>query len=386
MSQHPSDDPERPFFATAAKGTEGVLRDELQRLRIPKVKATRGGVYFGREGEGLASALRVCLHSRVALRVLERQASFAARDERALYDGVSAVHWERVLDAGRTLAVDAAIKDAPVTNSAYAAQRVKDAIVDRLRDLHGARPDVDKHDPDVGVVLHWVDDHASVLLDVSGGSLHARGYRSEGGEAPLRETLAAAIVQLADWDRRVPLIDPLCGSGTLAIEAAQAALGIAPGLLRARFGCERWTSHDAAERALAAQLREEARAQARPASAAPPIFARDADERVLERARRNAERAGVAAAIQFARADVRKLAREHDRAVVVTNPPYGERLAAGPDFEHELAAALHRLHGYRVNVLAQSRAILRAMQDRPVLEHALWNGPLQCRLLAWEIR
>lgn len=385
MSQHPSDDPERPFFATAAKGTEGVLRDELRQLGIPKVKATRGGVYFGvaHGAPELASALRACLHSRVALRVLAREASFDAPDPDALYDGVSAVHWERVLDARRTLAVDAVIRDSPVGNSAFAAQRVKDAIVDRLRDLHGARPDVDKRDPDVRVVLHWVSDHATVLIDVAGESLHARGYRSEGGEAPLRETLAAAIVRLSQWDARAPLIDPMCGSGTIAIEAAMQALAIAPGLLRARFGCERWLSHDDTERRLVAELRAEARAAARPPSEAPPIFARDADAGALERARRNAERAGVA--IDFARADVRQLAREHERAYVVTNPPYGERLQAGPDFDHELAAALQRLHGYRVNVLAQNRGILRAMRSKPVIEHAVWNGPLECRLLAWEI-
>jgi putative N6-adenine-specific DNA methylase len=389
MSQHRSDDPERPFFATAAKGTEGVLRKELQELGIARVKATRGGVYFGSErgGDGsgteLASALRVCLHSRIAVRVLARQASFAAPDGDALYAGVRAVPWERVLDARRTLAVDAHIRDSPVTSSAFAAQRAKDAIVDRLRDLHGVRPDVDRRDPDVSVVLHWVGDHATVLLDVAGGSLHARGYRSEAGTAPLRETLAAAVVRLSEWDGRTPLHDPLCGSGTLAIEAAQWARAIAPGLGRAPLGYERWACHGTGEQRLLAELREQARAQARPASDAPPIFASDDDERVLALARRNAQRAGVE--IRFARADARRLERAHERAFVVTNPPYGERLSASADFYDQLAAGLRRLHGHRVCALCGDRALPRAMRIKPVIEHALWNGPLQCRLLGWEV-
>lgn len=389
MSQHPSDDPERPFFATAAKGTEGVLRDELKELGIARVKATRGGVYFGSEcaAEGssaeLASALRVCLHSRIAVRVLARQASFEAGDGDALYAGVRAVPWERVLDARLTLAVDAHIRDSPVTSSAFAAQRAKDAIVDRLRDLHGARPDVDRHNPDVSVVLHWVGDRATVSLDVGGGSLHARGYRSEAGTAPLRETLAAALVRLSEWDGRTPLHDPFCGSGTLAIEAAQWARAIAPGLGRARFGCERWASHGAGEQSLLAELRQEARAGARPGSEAPPIFASDDDERVLAFARRNAQRADVE--IRFTRADARRLERSHERAFVLTNPPYGERLATGQAFPDELATSFRRLRGYRVCALCGDRALPRAMRTRPVIEHALWNGPLQCRLLGWEV-
>jgi 23S rRNA G2445 N2-methylase RlmL len=165
VSQPRSDDPERPFFATAAKGTEGLLRDELKEIGLPRVQASRGGVYFGGD---FSSAILACLHSRIAMRVLERHASFTASDADALYAGVYAVAWERVLDARRTLCVDAQIRNAAVTSSAFAAQRVKDAIVDRLREKHGARPDVDKRDPDVRVALHWVGGQASVLLDASG--------------------------------------------------------------------------------------------------------------------------------------------------------------------------------------------------------------------------
>jgi putative N6-adenine-specific DNA methylase len=175
----------------------------------------------------------------------------------------------------------------------------------------------------------------------------------------------------------------MCGSGTLAIEAAQWALAIAPGLTRARLGCERWLSHDDAQRQQLHELREQARSQARAPALAPPIFARDSDEHALAQAKRNAARAGVALA--FARADVRRLEREHERAFVVMNPPYGERLARGAAFERELAQALRKLRGYRVCALVRDRGLPQALRIKPVLEHTLWNGPLQCRLFCWEI-
>jgi 23S rRNA G2445 N2-methylase RlmL len=382
MTQHRSDDPDRPFFATAARGTEGVLRDELRELRIPGVKATRGGVHFG---GGLASAIRVCIHSRVAVRVLWRQRVFEARDPGELYEGVAGVEWERVLDAGKTLAVDAMVRNAPSTHSVFVAQRVKDAIVDRLRERQGERPSVDLRDPDVRVVVHWVRSEVRVLIDVAGASLHARGWRSEAGEAPLRETLAAAMLRLSGWDRRSPLIDPMCGAGTLAIEAAQWARGIAPGIARPRLALERWSSHDQSQRELLTTLREEARQNVLPAAQCPPILAHDIDDRVLGIARSNAARAGVGLELEFARADARRIAPRLGAAWLVTNPPYGERIEGAPGLDLELAQAFRALSGYRVCVLARDRGLPRAMQRRPILEHPLWNGPLECRLCCWQL-
>jgi putative N6-adenine-specific DNA methylase len=235
----------------------------------------------------------------------------------------------------------------------------------------------------VRVALHWVGEHASVALDVAGGSLHARGYRLESGEAPLKETLAAAIVRLSGWDRRSAFIDPMCGAGTLAIEAAQWGRSIAPGLLRERFGFERWSCHGDAERRVLSELRQQARDESWPANEAPPIMARDLDEKMLVFARRNAARAGVR--IDFARADVRTMARTPASAWLVTNPPYGERLAHSATLDRELADALRRLRGWRACVLAQDRDLERAMRQKPLLEHALWNGPIECRLFCWQI-
>lgn len=377
MSQHRDDDPDRPYFATAARGTEGVLRDELRELRIPRVKAARGGVHFGGD---IGSALRVCLHSRIAVRVLERQASFEAPDIDALYEGVAAVPWERVLDGRRTLCVDALVRDAASTHSLFVAQRVKDAVVDRLRAKHGVRPDVSVRDPDVRIAAHWIGGQARLLLDVGGASLHARGFRAEAGQAPLRETLAAAVLRLSGWDRESALLDPMCGAGTIAIEAAQWARGIAPGLARS-LGVERWASHDEAERSLLAQFREQGRAAAR--AEGPPVFARDLDGRAVELARRNAQLAGVR--IEFARADVTEIEPLCGGGWVISNPPYGDRLAAPERFERELANALRRLRGHRVCLLLRDRALPRALAKKPVLEHQLWNGALECRLFGWQI-
>lgn len=379
MSQPTGDDPDRPYFATAARGTEGVLRDELRELRIPRVRASRGGVYFGGEIE---SALRACLHSRIAIRVLERQATFRAEDPQALYEGVAEIAWERVLDGGRTLCVDAMVRDAASSHSLFVAQRVKDAIVDRLRAKQGTRPDVELRDPDVRIVVHWIGQDVRVLLDVSGSSMHARGWRAEAGSAPLRETLAAAMIRLSGWDRSAPFVDPMCGAGTLAIEAAQWALGIAPGLKR-QIGLERWASHDSAQRAILRELREQANAVARDAATTrgPRILAHDIDPRALEIASNNAARAGVK--IELSRADVLDLKALPRGAWLVTNPPYGERLATGESFDEELAQALRALRGHHVCVLARDRAFPRAMNRKPALEHQLWNGPLECRLFCW---
>jgi putative N6-adenine-specific DNA methylase len=240
------------FFATAAKGTEPALRDELRELRLPRVRADRGGVHF--EG-ALEDAARACLWSRVALRVLLEAHTFDAPSGDALYEGVRSIDWTAWLTARTTLAVRATCRSSTLTHSQFVAQRTKDAVVDQLRDRLGARPSVDKEDPDVLLAVHVARDRATLYLDVGGASLHKRGWRARSGEAPLRETLAAAVVRLSGWDRESTLVDPMCGAGTIAIEAAAWAGRVAPGLGRAQFGVERWARHDSPMRAIMARLR-----------------------------------------------------------------------------------------------------------------------------------
>ncbi|HZU84004.1 MAG TPA: THUMP domain-containing protein [Polyangiaceae bacterium] len=364
------------FFATAAKGTEPALRDELRELRLGRVRADRGGVHF--EGQ-LADAARACLWSRVAVRVLLELASFEAPDATALYDGTRAVDWTAWLRPASTLAVRATCRSSRLTHSQFVAQKIKDAVVDAVRDRCGERPSVDKQDPDVSIAVHLARDRATLYLDVGGGSLHERGWRAHGGEAPLRETLAAAVVRLAGWDRRSLLVDPMCGAGTIAIEAAAWSMGIAPGLGRERFGVERWVSHDDDGRRALRAMRDEARAAARRGPA--PVVARDADNRAVELTRRNARAAGVQIAVE--RADVRDLAPLAPTGFVVTNPPYGERLDVAPGLFEDLARACRRMHQHTVALLAGSPAIGRAMRREPDRWWILYNGAIECRLLVY---
>jgi len=366
------------FFATAAKGTEPALRDELRELSLPGVRADRGGVHF--EGD-MGDAARACLWSRIAVRVLLEVARFEANDADALYSGARAVDFAAWMTPRTTLAVRATCRSSRLTHSQFVAQKTKDAIVDALRDRFGERPDVDLDDPDVGVAVHLAKDQATLYLDVGGASLHERGWRARGGEAPLRETLAAAILRLSGWDRESPLVDPMCGAGTIAIEAAAWSRRIAPGLSRDRFGFERWASHDATEKDAMRDLRERTRAAS--VREGPPVMASDVDSLAVERTRSNARRAGVDLVVE--RRDVRDLEPTGAAGAVVTNPPYGERLEHDDGLYGDLARSLGRMRGHTAALLAGSPAISRAMRRKPQRWWILHNGPIECRLLVYKM-
>jgi 23S rRNA G2445 N2-methylase RlmL len=372
------DKPEPILFATAARGTEGAVRDELRDLGFRGVRADRGGVHFGRS---LDEGFRACIEMRTAIRVLHRLASFEAPTGEALYAGVAAVDFGPWLTPSHTLAVRAVCNGSQLTHSQFVAQKTKDAIVDQLRARLGARPSVDLDDPDVTFFVHLARDHATLYLDVSGGSLHRRGWRTRAGEAPLKESLAAAILRLSGWDREQPLVDPLCGSGTIAIEAALWARGLAPGLTRERFGFERWACHDEAAARRAAELREQARAKVR--AGGPPIRGSDVDPEALAAARENARAAGVSVA--WNQASVRDLEAVGGPGVVVTNPPYGERLEAPEDLYRDMARAFGQMRGWRVAILSGTPAIERAMRRRADRSLPVFNGNIECRLLIYDV-
>jgi 23S rRNA G2445 N2-methylase RlmL len=365
------------FFATAAKGTEPALRDELRELRLRHVRADRGGVHF--EGE-LADGARACLWSRVAVRVLLEVAEIEARDGTALYEGTRGVDWSAWMTPSTTLAVRATCRSSQLTHSQFVAQKTKDAVVDALRDRFGSRPSVDREDPDVLLAVHLARDHATLYLDVGGGSLHERGWRAHGGPAPLRETLAAAVVRLSGWDRERPLVDPMCGAGTIAIEAAAWARRIAPGLDR-KLGFERWQSHDESERRTLAALRDEARAAA--LREGPPVFASDLHPRSVEIAKQNARVAGVDVVV--AQADVRDLAPLVPPGFLVTNPPYGERVEGDRALYDALGRVARSLHGHTVALLAGTPAIADGVRREPDRWWILFNGPIECRLMVYAI-
>ncbi|HEX3903226.1 MAG TPA: THUMP domain-containing protein [Polyangia bacterium] len=374
------------FFVTCARGTEGALRREIAGMRIAGAKGDHGGVWF--EGP-LEMGMRVCLHARVAVRVLLQLGTFAAADAQGLYAGARTIAWRDWLTTKSAFAVHASVRDTPaLTHSGFVALKVKDAIADALRDALGARPDVDTKSPDVAVVLHLAAGKAGIFLDLAAEPLHRRGYRVAMVDAPLKETLAAAVLLLGGAHGDAPFIDPMCGSGTLAIEHALAARGIAPGLRR-RFGFERWPTLPPEALAAWDRLRAESDQAAREAirETWPPIVCADVDGKALAAARQNAAAASVDDAIVFEQADVATLERRWPVATLATNPPYGERLKPA-ELEatyRAMGRAFERLAGWRVIVLSGNPAIERAIRRKPSVSHRLWNGPLEARLLRYDM-
>jgi 23S rRNA G2445 N2-methylase RlmL len=373
------------FFVTCAKGTEGALRRELVALRIHGPRGATGGVSFAGT---FMDGMKVCLHSRVAMRVLLEVAAFEASDADQLYAQTREVDWTDFVGRGMTIAVHATTQDNPnLRHSGFSALKVKDAIVDMLRDRNGRRPDVSVNDPDVSVVLHVRGSEARLFVDLAGEPLHRRGYRVAMVEAPLKESLAAAVLSLGGVVADRPFIDPMAGSGTLAIEHALMVRNIAPGLRR-RFSFERWSTPD--QRKIWETLLKSAREGIR-ASAPCPILARDVDKTAIAAARKNAEAAGVLPDITFEVADIANLTRQDPPGTLCTNPPYGERLepaASGADVESlyaTMARAFDTMSGWRSVCLSGNPVFAKILKRRPTISHRLYNGPIETRLLVFEL-
>ena len=231
------------FFVTCAKGLEELVASELVALGVTSAKLERGGVFFS---GSLIDGCRACLWLRTASRVLLVLAEFPAASPQELYDGVRTIDWPQYLRPEMTMAVDAVLRDSAMTHSGFIALKTKDAVVDTIRDRFGSRPNVDTKAPDVRINAHLVKNKCTLSLDLAGDPLDRRGYRLDRNKAPLRENLAAALIAFSDWQGDVPFYDPMCGSGTIAIEAALLASKTAPGLLRGKFAFQNWPQHDAA--------------------------------------------------------------------------------------------------------------------------------------------
>lgn len=365
------------FFATAARGTEPALRDELRELRFRGVRAERGGVAF--DGD-LREGLRACLWSAVAMRVLLPVGELEAPSGDALYEGIRALDVTPYLGARTTLAVRAHAQQSALSHTQFIAQRTKDALVDPLRERLGVRPDVDRDDPDVRFFVHLARDRAKLYVDLSGEPLHLRGYRVAMLDAPLKETLGAAIVRLTGWDRASPFHDPMCGTGTLAIEAALLAQGIAPGHRIRRFGAERWAGLGPEAQSLAHGLREEARARRR--SGGPEILASDADPRAVAATEQNAQAAGVT--VRVSPRHFHDLEPSTTPRTLAMNPPYGVRIAGEEGLYAAMARVFARERSSTIALLAGNEAVARALPRRPDRWYALWNGDIECRLFLLE--
>jgi putative N6-adenine-specific DNA methylase len=378
----------RSWYATCPRGAEEALAGELAALGAKGIRPGSGGVRFTGPRE---TALRGCLELRTALRVLEPVGEVDARDAAALYEGARALPWAQLIDPRQTFAVTATGTTPELQHTHFTALKLKDAIVDAVRDAAGTRPDVDPRSPDVLVVAHLAKGKCSISLDLAGDLLSNRGYRVKTVEAPLREALAATVVLLSGWDRRSALLDPLSGSGTLAIEAALLAADRAPNLDR-KLASESWPRTSASDKLelqrIRAELRERAERQRREGIA--PIFASDRDADAIEATKVNARAAGVADLIRVEQRDARELKPLGPAGQLVANPPYGERLEAGgrkqlKSFFHAFGAAVKQLPGHRAAILAGSEDFESAFGLRPRKRVELWNGPLKSLLYMYEV-
>jgi 23S rRNA (guanine2445-N2)-methyltransferase / 23S rRNA (guanine2069-N7)-methyltransferase len=375
------------FFAPCAKGLEYLLVEELIGLGASDAHEALAGVHFSGD---LEVAYRACLWSRLASRVLLRLTQFDALDEGALYAGVQAIDWSQHLGEQGTLAVDANLHASHLTHARYAEQKVKDAIVDQFRERFGVRPSVAVNRPDARVSLSLRRNVATVFIDLAGEALHRRGWRVAQVAAPLKETLACAVLLRGAWAEiakaQGALVDPMCGSGTFLIEAARMVADVAPGLGRAYFGFLGWRGHDAA---LWNRLVSEADARSRQGRAqlTPRFFGYDHDPEAVSISRENIARAGLAGVIQVQVCDVASLAapKEARPGLVVCNPPYDERLAADAALYRALGATLKRaFQGWQAAILSGDAELSRTIGLRPEKRYALHNGALACELLRIE--
>jgi len=391
-----ADEPAR-LTARTLEGLEWILARELEAVGARDLRVGRRTIEFSAEpGRERETLYRAVLESRTAIRVLEPLGRFTVDSPETLYRAMQEVDWTEQLKVSDSLRVDAAIHDTFLTHSLYAAQIVKDAVVDQLRTPSGRRPDVQLRGATLRIALHLVGGVATVFRDAAGRSLHQRGWRMGEVEAPLSEVLAAGILATAGWwrpgvaDRPTsgePLLDPMCGSGTLVIEGATIAAGMAPGLWRARRKAHGFFRFRDCDRPLAARL--VADLEARVGSAPQNFFASDLDPRAVDAARACAEAAGVAAAVAVEQRHFEDVRPSAPPGLVVTNPPYGERLPlprAGALFRRLGDWLVQRCGGWRAAILAADTPALSHLGLRPSHRIPLMNGPIPCKLLELEIR
>ena len=375
-----SSSPSESFFAPCPRGLEALLASELGALGAREAREVPGGVAF--EG-GWEACYRANVFSRLASRVLWKVAEFPYRNENDLYAAARAVDWPRLFGVERTLRVNLTAIRSPLKSLEFATLKVKDAVCDGFRDASGRRPNVDRAQPDVRVHTFLDAVRGTLYLDTSGEALFKRGWRRARIEAPLRENLAAGILLLTGWQPEEPLLDPMCGSGTLLSEAAAIALGRAPGAGRS-FGFEKLASFD---QALWRRLRDEA---ARPAGRrGVRLYGSDLDDAALGAAERNLAAAGFEGLVKLERADLLERAAPAGEGVMVANPPYGERIGERDElasFYPKLGDALkQRFTGWRCYFFTSDLRLPKLIRLEASKRTPLFNGALECRLYEFRI-
>ncbi|MGH6610681.1 MAG: THUMP domain-containing class I SAM-dependent RNA methyltransferase [Burkholderiaceae bacterium] len=375
------------FFAVCPRGLEAALSDELKPLGAEKLRVEPGGVAFA---GALPVAYAANLHSRIASRILWQVGRRGYLNEQHLYDATQEVRWQDLMSSQQTLRVDVTASRSPLTSLEFAMLRIKDGIVDRLRNLTGTRPSIDRVRPDVRVFAYLDASTVTLYVDLSGEALFKRGWRADKGEAPLKENLAAGLLALAGWTPATPLADVFCGSGTIVIEAASIAANRAPGLSR-QFAFERlkgFNSH--AWR----RLKDAARAAIKD-DAEATLVGSDISTRVIEQAIANAQLAGLQrwlddGRLRFDAVDARLAVPPAAQGTIVTNPPYGEQSAP----RSAPVAALMRNVGDRLKnefagweawLLTSDRSLPKQMRLQETRKPVIYNGPIECRFFRFEI-
>ncbi|MFJ3485136.1 bifunctional 23S rRNA (guanine(2069)-N(7))-methyltransferase RlmK/23S rRNA (guanine(2445)-N(2))-methyltransferase RlmL [Pseudomonas sp. NPDC090202] len=376
------------LFLTCPKGLEGLLAEEATALGLQETREHTSTI---RGDADMETAYRLCLWSRLANRVLLVLKRFPMKNAEDLYHGVHDIDWADHLESDGTLAVEFSGHGSGIDNTHFGALKVKDAIVDKLRAADGSRPSVDKINPDLRVHLRLDRGEAILSLDLSGHSLHQRGYRLQQGAAPLKENLAAAVLIRAGWPRIAAeggaLADPMCGVGTFLVEAAMIAADIAPNLKRERWGFSAWLGHVPA---LWRKLHDEALARAEAGLAKPPLWIRgyEADPRLIQPGRNNVERAGLSDWIKIYQGEVATFEPRPDqnqKGLVICNPPYGERLGDEASLLYLYQNLGERLRQACLNweaaVFTGAPDLGKRMGIRSHKQYAFWNGALPCKLL-----
>ena len=369
------------FFATCPRGLEAVLAEELIALGAKQARATDGGASFVGT---MALCYRVNLESRVASRVLWQIDTATYRIEEDVYQRARSLPWESWFTPHDTIAVKVTAQRCQLKSLEFITLRIKDAVCDHFRDLTGIRPSVDTRAPDVRIHAYFDAQQFTLYLDTSGETLFKRGYRQFTGEAPLRENLAAGILKLSGWAPGMPLLDPMCGSGTFILEAALMALEIPPGINRL-FGFERLINF---ERSAWEEMHSAARAKILPATALP-VYGSDIDKWAVIDANKNLENAGLSNVATVIEQDILAISAPANNGLLVMNPPYGERIGEADELAElypKLGSVLkQRFAGWKIAILTADTRLPKLMRLKPSRKIPLFNGPLECRLYLFEM-
>ena len=372
------------FFASCPIGMSDLVEKELKDMGLKTWEKTMGGVVFESNWEGCYKAN---LNSRYASRILKPLLDFPAYSAEEIYNNVRKHDFTKYIKPDQTIAIDAVVKDCRIPDQRFLAMKVKDAIVDQFRDKYGVRPDVSNENPDLRIHIKGYKNQYHMALDTSGQSLFMRGYRTKTGEAPLKENLAAGLIGLTGWDRKSPLLDVFCGSGTILIEAAMMAANMAPGIHRERFGFMNLLDYD---ESVWLKVVDEAESQELE-TLDFKLFGYDHDKRVIEIAKGNARNAGVLKFIDFKATPISIAAPpiEDTTGTIIANPPYGARIGDEDnlkDVYRDLGFTLKtRFDGWDAWILSGNKELLAEMKLKSTQKFYLMNGNIECRLLKYEM-